>query len=171
MKILVALDGSPFSEAILPRIAAVVRPLSAEVELVTVVRPESAHETPANHAPREIVPGGTATGSRLNIALLGDMIPAAAESREQAVERLEAESRDYLTARAHRYPELAATTVVLFAADPAEAIIARARETGADLVAMATHGRSGLSHLLAGSVAERVIRSGVAPVLAIRPMP
>lgn len=171
MKILVPLDGSPFSEAIPPRIAAVVRPLAAEVELVTVVRPAVAHETPVNHAPRETVPAGTATGSLLNIALLGDTIPAPAESREQAVERLEAESRDYLTTQAHRYPELAATTLVLFAADPADAIIARAKETGADLVAMATHGRSGLSHLLAGSVAEQVIRSGVAPVLAIRPMP
>jgi nucleotide-binding universal stress UspA family protein len=34
---------------------------------------------------------------------------------------------------------------------------------------MATHARSGLAHLIVGSVAERVIRSGVAPVLVVRP--
>jgi nucleotide-binding universal stress UspA family protein len=169
MKFLVPLDGSEFSEAILPRIASVIRALNAEIELATVVRSSAVHETPANYASRDPVPGGTMSGSRLNIPMLADLLPAPAESREQAVERLEAESSDYLAGLAARYPELAATTVVLFADDVAEAIIARARETGADLVAMTTHGRSGMSHLLAGSVAERVIRSGVAPVLVLRP--
>jgi nucleotide-binding universal stress UspA family protein len=170
MKFLIPLDGSEFSEAILPRVASVIRALNAEVELVTVVRSSAAHETPASYAPRDPVPGGTMSGTRLNIPMLAELIPAPAESREQAVERLEAETHDYLGRQAARYPELTATTVVLFADDPADAIIARARETSADLVAMTTHGRSGMSHLLAGSVAERVIRSGVAPVLALRPM-
>ena len=169
MKVLIPLDGSEFSEAILPRVAAVMRALNAEVELATVVRPAAAHETPANYGPRDSVPGGTMSGSRLNIPMLAELIPAPAESREQAVERLESESNDYLLGQASRYPELRATTVVLFADDVADAIIARARETGADLVAMTTHGRSGMSHLLAGSVAERVIRNGVAPALALRP--
>jgi nucleotide-binding universal stress UspA family protein len=39
---------------------------------------------------------------------------------------------------------------------------------GADLIIMATHGRTGLSHLLAGSVAEGVIRAASCPVLVIR---
>jgi universal stress protein A len=39
---------------------------------------------------------------------------------------------------------------------------------GADLVIMSTHGRTGLSHLMMGSVAERVIRTAPCPVLAIR---
>ena len=39
---------------------------------------------------------------------------------------------------------------------------------GADLVIMATHGRTGLAHLLAGSVAEGVIRAASCPVLVIR---
>ncbi|HET8648273.1 MAG TPA: universal stress protein, partial [Vicinamibacteria bacterium] len=45
----------------------------------------------------------------------------------------------------------------------------RARRTHPDLIAMATHGHGGARHLLAGSVCERVIRSGVAPVLVVRP--
>lgn len=43
------------------------------------------------------------------------------------------------------------------------------RETGADLVVMGTHGRSGLDHLLLGSVAERTVRSSPVPVLIARP--
>jgi nucleotide-binding universal stress UspA family protein len=39
---------------------------------------------------------------------------------------------------------------------------------GADLIVMATHGRSGVPHLLFGSVAERVIRTASCPVLVMR---
>lgn len=41
-------------------------------------------------------------------------------------------------------------------------------ENSIDLVVMGTHGRSGLAHLLVGSVAERVVRTCKAPVLTIR---
>ena len=51
---------------------------------------------------------------------------------------------------------------------PSEVITAAATDLGADLVVMSTHGRSGLSHLLMGSVAERVIRSAACPVLVVR---
>jgi len=43
-----------------------------------------------------------------------------------------------------------------------------ARELGADLIAIGTHGRTGLAHLLLGSVAERVVRLSEVPVLTIR---
>jgi nucleotide-binding universal stress UspA family protein len=51
---------------------------------------------------------------------------------------------------------------------PAESIRAATIDYGADLVIMSTHGRSGLSHLLMGSVAEQVIRTARCPVLVIR---
>ena len=41
-------------------------------------------------------------------------------------------------------------------------------ENAVDLIAMGTHGRGGLAHLLLGSVAERVVRHSKAPVLTIR---
>ena len=43
-----------------------------------------------------------------------------------------------------------------------------AREHGIDLIAMGTHGRGGMSHLLLGSVTENVIRTAPCPVLTVR---
>ncbi|MBI3030987.1 MAG: universal stress protein [Candidatus Rokubacteria bacterium] len=47
-------------------------------------------------------------------------------------------------------------------------IIAAAREIGADLIVMGTHGRTGLAHALIGSVTEKVVRASPCPVLTIR---
>jgi universal stress protein A len=51
---------------------------------------------------------------------------------------------------------------------PADSVRAAAIDYGADLVIMSTHGRSGFSHLLMGSVAEQVIRTARCPVLVVR---
>jgi universal stress protein A len=51
---------------------------------------------------------------------------------------------------------------------PHREIDALAKKIGADLIVMGTHGRSGLAHLLIGSVAERVVRSSPVPVLTVR---
>jgi nucleotide-binding universal stress UspA family protein len=48
-------------------------------------------------------------------------------------------------------------------------IIHYARENNIDLIVMGTHGRSGLSHAMIGSVAERVVRKSPCPVLTVRP--
>ncbi len=50
---------------------------------------------------------------------------------------------------------------------PDAEIVARATATGADLIVMGTHGRSGLAHALLGSVAERVVRRASCPVLTV----
>ena len=49
----------------------------------------------------------------------------------------------------------------------APAIVEYARETNADLIVMGTHGRTGMAHLLIGSVAERVVRLSPCPVLTV----
>jgi nucleotide-binding universal stress UspA family protein len=54
---------------------------------------------------------------------------------------------------------------------PHQTIIDVARKLKTDLVIMSTHGRSGLAHVLMGSVAERVVRSAPCPVLVVRPAP
>ena len=48
-------------------------------------------------------------------------------------------------------------------------IIRYAKEHDVDLIVMGTHGRSGLAHVLLGSVAERVVRKAPCPVLSVRP--
>ena len=52
---------------------------------------------------------------------------------------------------------------------PHEEIAKLSQEEGADLIVMTTHGRKGLTHLLLGSVTEKVIRTTPCPVLVIRP--
>lgn len=60
-------------------------------------------------------------------------------------------------------------STVLREGRPADEILAVAEERGADLIVISTHGRTGLSRMLVGSVAEQVIRAGPCPVLVWRP--
>ncbi len=48
-------------------------------------------------------------------------------------------------------------------------IIKFAQEEGIDLIVLSTHGRTGLSHLLMGSIAEKVVRYSTVPVLTVKP--
>ena len=52
--------------------------------------------------------------------------------------------------------------------DPAKSIVKLAEDEQADLIVMATHGRSGIKGLFFGSVAEKVVRSATCPVLTMR---
>jgi nucleotide-binding universal stress UspA family protein len=52
--------------------------------------------------------------------------------------------------------------------EPTEAILAAVKTTGANLIVMGTHGRTGLSRVLLGSVAEAVLRRASCPVLTVR---
>jgi universal stress protein A len=85
------------------------------------------------------------------------------------LERLKADSRTRLAEIADGLKKegLAVTTEVRCAV-PANGIVGAAADVGADLIVMSTHGRTGLPHLLLGSVAERVIRTAPCPVLAVR---
>jgi nucleotide-binding universal stress UspA family protein len=49
-----------------------------------------------------------------------------------------------------------------------ESVLAAATSFAADLIVMGTHGRRGVSHVLLGSVAERVVRQSTVPVLTVR---
>lgn len=59
--------------------------------------------------------------------------------------------------------------LLLKTGNPAAAIIEAERELHPNAVVMATHGRSGLGHLLIGSVAEHVVRESACPVVTVRP--
>ncbi|MBV8135304.1 MAG: universal stress protein [Deltaproteobacteria bacterium] len=58
--------------------------------------------------------------------------------------------------------------VIIEVGRPGDLILDMQAQLGTDLVVMATHGRKGFSHLVLGSVAERVVRESRAPVLTVR---
>jgi nucleotide-binding universal stress UspA family protein len=89
--------------------------------------------------------------------------------------RLEAEQRagrylrlieEQLAARGLR-----ATSIILAADQPARALLQVAADHHVDVVAMATHGHTGITKLFLGSTADKLIRAAAAPVLAVLPPP
>ena len=86
-----------------------------------------------------------------------------AELKQSATARLRQLVKEKLDAR------IPVEIVVTVAADPGAETVRLAKELKADVVIMATHGRKGLSHLVLGSVAERVVRQSPCPVLTMHP--
>jgi nucleotide-binding universal stress UspA family protein len=82
------------------------------------------------------------------------------------VEQLTDEARTILDAVAQDAPEV--TQRLLRSGHPREVILAVAREIGADVIVMGTHGRRGVSDLFIGSVAEHVVRHSPVPVWTVR---
>ena len=66
------------------------------------------------------------------------------------------------------FPHGADVESVVYAGRPAPTIVDHAAEGKFDLIVMGTHGRTGLSHLLMGSVAEHLVRTAPCPVLTVR---
>ena len=52
---------------------------------------------------------------------------------------------------------------------PAECILEEADKSGVDLIVMSTHGRTGLAHMVMGSITEQVVRNAGCPVLSVHP--
>jgi nucleotide-binding universal stress UspA family protein len=98
-------------------------------------------------------------------------VPPYAEDEGQAMERARSEAVDTLQREALslRNEGLTVRCDAVFDSDAGRGIIRYAEGLAPLFVAMATHGRGGLDHALHGSVCEAVIRSGVAPVLVVRP--
>lgn len=89
---------------------------------------------------------------------------------EQEQERARERAREYLEEVADRVREEGAEVEakVTPTLEPAAAILKAVEEEGADLVAMSTEGRGGVSRLLLGSVADKVVRGSSVPVLLFR---
>ncbi len=64
--------------------------------------------------------------------------------------------------------KLDAREAVVAALNPAEAVLDYAREKMIDVIVIGTHGRTGLSRLVMGSVAEKIVRNAPCPVLTVR---
>jgi nucleotide-binding universal stress UspA family protein len=93
---------------------------------------------------------------------------------DQQEEARQADAQRYLggvvASLRRRLPGLHVSTDVRLGA-AAAGIVATAVERGADLVVMASHGRTGLARAVLGSVAGEVLRTGTTPVLLVRPQP
>jgi nucleotide-binding universal stress UspA family protein len=115
-------------------------------------------------------------GARLHVLHILEDTFALAAGTEGSVSRfprlerqIEGDARDRLNGLLTDEDRKAgANTVVLIADSPAAAIVAYAKETGANLIAMGTHGRTGKALGAIGSVAEHVVRTAECPVLTLR---
>jgi len=139
-RVTVPLDGSMVAEGIIPFMLEIAGPLDMEIVLLRVLVP---------------VPPTVIEGSR--------------HIEVEDVERRRAEAEAYLApiAAELRTKGVRIRTMVR-RGEPAAEIIAGAREAGSDLIAMTTHGRSGLGRLLFGSIAEAVLRHSDIPVFLMR---
>ena len=73
-----------------------------------------------------------------------------------------------LEAAASVREQVPGVTALLRSGPPWQQTLEVAREIGADLIVMGTHGRSGLAHAFLGSMAEKVVRMSPIPVLTLR---
>jgi len=88
-------------------------------------------------------------------------LPHVEKDRREQLEKLARE----------RIPAAVQSETLVISGDPAERVLETARGIAADLIVMGTHGRRGLSHLVLGSVAERVVRESPIPVLTTHSSP
>jgi len=142
-RILVPLDGSTLSEAVLPHAEKLARALNVEIVLLHVdVSPAPTFEPPTS--------------------------PLAPPPEE--VKIMHADEKHYLKIMCDKLErEGLRVTYLLRDGMVAETILEAAEIEQADLIAMATHGRTGMLKLLLGSVAEQVLHRSRIPVMLIRP--
>jgi len=139
-KILVPLDGSEISEAILPEIEKLASAFGASISLLHVV-------------PILIFPGA--------------MEPVL--QYETVAEALTKEGESYLRTIEKRLKDKGFTVESqLLRGNEAHVILEHCDRKDIDLIAMTTHGRSGVSRWLLGSVAEKIVRHATKPIFLVR---
>ncbi len=142
-RILVPLDGSTESREVLPYVRELASLFQSSLFLFRVVPPHFPLSSPyIPHAAQEV--------------------RAHDLEEEAAREALDAEARELKEAG------FQVETRVELGAHPADEILELARDREADLIAMTTHGRGGVSRLVLGSVADKVVRGGTVPVFLHR---
>lgn len=145
-KIMVPLDGSKLAECVLPHVETVAKGCEApEILLVQAVEPIA-------------IPYGVETTHILSVEQLKSF-----EAHHKA------DAEKYLKEIAARLEKggIKTRTAIIFG-KPADALKEYAASQKADLVIIASHGRSGISRWVWGSVADRLLRSVCTPVMMIR---
>ena len=139
-RVLIPVDGSDMAEGIVPFILDIAGPLDLAVVLLQVNRP---------------IPPVVLEGSQY--IEVEDV-----ESRREAAEAYLAGLAAEMKAKGVR------VTTRVRRGDPVAEILAAANDEGADLIAMTTHGRSGFTRVLFGSIAEGVLRHAPIPVFLMK---
>jgi len=154
-RVLVPLDGSELAEQVLETVRGFSQLMGANLLLLRVIQP---------------VVLGNYVATPEGIAVYTEKL---VEQLEEMEEQSFREAADYLdgVARHLRADGLAVRTRVVSHDQPSAAILDQARADSADLIALATHGRRGISRLFLGSVADKVLRGTSLPVLLQRPQP
>ena len=142
--IVVPLDGSKLAEAVLPRAVDLAKTLSLEIVL-----------TRAYQIPLTAYPGGDAAYIPNNDALLTAVKEEASAYLDEKVNQLRGNGIEKVSS-------------ILLVGSGADEIIDLARTTPDNLIAMCTHGRSGVKRWALGSVTEKVVRHSGDPVLVVR---
>jgi nucleotide-binding universal stress UspA family protein len=149
-KILVCLDGSSLAEKVLPYAIDQAQHFEAELVLLRVI-PEP---------------------TLVSLALPGmPAVPVETASMQREIKKQEDEAESYLAALAD-LTQTQNNVAVSFESTLGEAgasIVEFADDNEIDLIALATHGRSGPGRVVLGSVADHVIRNTRLPILLIRP--
>jgi nucleotide-binding universal stress UspA family protein len=151
-KIMVPLDGSELAECVLPHAESIAKGCSAaDVVFVRVVEPS-------------FLPIATSAVGEGNFSE-----EQAAAMRKRQDEHHKAEAKKYLgdIIKHSNYGRVTLKAEVLMG-KPADSLAEYAEKNGFDLIVIATHGRSGVSRWILGSVADRVMRSACVPVLMVR---
>lgn len=142
-KILVPLDGSNEAECVIPHVETLAKTGPAEIEIISIVQPV---EIP----------------SKGRIAISEDDL-------KNITDDIKAESHKYLDQIAARLQRSGIKVhPIILTGKPAESLIEYIENNDIDLVIMATHGRSGITRLFWGSIAEKVLRSVDVPVLLVK---
>ena len=146
-KILIPLDGSQVGEAALPVISDMIKKLAPKHKItVTLVQ--------------------VIASSHWIVAGEGS---APVPYSEAETEQIKAKATGYLEGAAKKLAGSGASVSTrVVTGDAATEIYRVAAEAGVDLIAMSTHGRSGLSRWAFGSVTDRVLRGGDIPILTVR---
>ena len=145
-EVILPLDGSATAEAAIPHAVEMAKVLGVGISLVRAVSPMLYADASVEYVP---------------------------DGYERIVRNGLRDAEDYLESTATRIREQGVTNVGANAmlGAPGSIIIDAARESGDALVVIATHGRSGVGRWLLGSIADRVVRHGLGPVLVVRPQP
>lgn len=160
--ILYPTDGSPAAEVAIDHVRNQAQQHDATVHVLYAVDPEHAGTGMGSDPTSDGGEGMVVTPAGGESGMVGDRAVS-----DVADDNVEAEAVDLVESVAAEFDGIDTQAAVCFGT-PADTILEYADEAGIDMIAMSTHGRSGLDRYLIGSVAEKVVRFADAPVLTVR---